>query len=113
MGGLKEFLPNRFEVYIVNLDPTIGSEIKKTRPCVIVSPNEINHNINTVIIAPMSSSGKNYPTRVPVKFGGMEGKVVLDQIRTIDKKRLIEKKGILSEDEGDRILEILCEMFAK
>ncbi len=110
---VKNILPNRFDVYIINLDPTVGSEIKKIRPCAIVSPNEINHNINTVIIAPMSTKSKNYPTRVKVNFAGKTGFVVLDQIRTVDRQRLIEKKGVLSSTECDCILEVLARMFAR
>ncbi len=110
---VKNILPNRFDVYIINLDPTVGSEIKKIRPCAIVSPNEINHNINTVIIAPMSTKSKNYPTRVKVNFAGKTGFVVLDQIRTVDRQRLIEKKGVLSPTECDGILSVLARMFAK
>ncbi len=82
---------DRFDIYIVSLDPTHGSEIKKTRPCVVISPDEMNYNINTVIIAPMTSSSKKYPTRVPIEFQGKKGQVVLDQIRTVDKVRLIKK----------------------
>ena len=78
----------RFEVYLVNLDPTIGSEIKKTRPCLIVSPDEMNRHIATVIVAPMTTKSKNYPTRVSGKFQGKSGQVVLDQLRTVDKRRL-------------------------
>ena len=81
----------RFEVYFVNLDPSIGSEIKKTRPCVIISPNEMNHNISTIIIAPLTSKLKNYPTRVPCKIDHKQGQIVLDQIRTVDKSRPIKK----------------------
>lgn len=79
---------SRFEVYSVTLDPTQGSEIKKTRPCVVISPNEMNHFIKTVIIAPMTTKGQNFPTRVPIEFNGKAGFVVLDQIRTVDKSRL-------------------------
>jgi mRNA interferase MazF len=85
----------RFDVYLVNLDPTVGSEIQKTRPCLVISPDEINRNIRTVIIAPMTSSLKNYPTRVSCTFRKKQGQIVLDQIRTIDKKRLIKKLGTI------------------
>jgi mRNA interferase MazF len=81
----------RFDVYLVNLDPTVGSEIKKTRPCVIVSPNEMNNHISTIIVAPLTSKLRNYPTRVPCRVEGKQGQIVLDQIRTVDKSRLVKK----------------------
>ena len=81
----------RFEVYLVNLDPTVGAEIQKTRPCLVVSPDEMNRHIKTVIIAPMMTKGRPYPTRVSCKFEGKEGQVVLDQLRTVDKTRLVKK----------------------
>jgi len=102
---------NRFEIYIVSLDPTRGSEIKKTRPCVVISPDEMNHNINTVIIAPMTSSIKKYPTRVPVEFQGEKGQIVLDQIRTVDKTRLIKKMGRLKKSTYEKVASTLQEMF--
>ena len=82
---------NRFDVYIVVLDPTLGSEIQKTRPCLIISPDEMNHHIATVIVAPMTTKGRSYPTRIACTFQGKEGQVVLDQIRTVDKSRLARK----------------------
>ncbi len=103
---------SRFEVYFVNLDPTIGSEIKKTRPCVIISPNEMNHNISTVIIAPLTSKLKNYPTRVPCKVERKQGQIVLDQIRTVDKSRLIKKIDTLNKITQIKVLNILREMFS-
>ena len=103
---------NRFEVYLINLDPTQGHEIKKTRPCLIISPNEMNHYISTVIVAPMTSRGRNYPTRVPCIFKGTKGKVVLDQLRTVDKTRLIKKLGVLSKSAQLKTLAVLQEMFA-
>src|SRR5579862_2470790 len=84
---------NRFEVYLINLDPTVGSEIQKTRPGLVVSPDEINHNIRTVIVAPMTTKGQSYPTRVPCRFKGKAGQIVLDQIRAVDRSRLIKKLG--------------------
>lgn len=81
---------NRFDVYLVALDPTLGSEIKKTRPCVVISPDEMNRHLNTVIIAPLTSTRKKYPTRVGLSFQGKKGDIVLDQIRTVDKKRLVK-----------------------
>src|SRR5438128_9089025 len=84
---------NRFEVYLINLEPTVGSEIKKTRPCLVVSPDEINHNIRTVIVAPLTTKGRSYPTRVPCRFKGEDGQVVFDQIRVVDRSRLVKKFG--------------------
>jgi len=102
----------RFDVCVVALDPTKGREIKKTRPCVIVSPDEMNRHISTVIVAPMTSKGKSYPTRVPCGFQGVTGQVVLDQIRTIDKARIVKKLGSLSGNERSKVLDRLAEMFA-
>ncbi len=104
---------NRFDVFLVNLDPTVGSEIKKTRPCVIISPDEMNRYIATVIIAPMTTKGKAYPTRVVCQFQGKNGQIVLDQIRTIDKTRLIEKLRQINLDEQRIVLDTLAEMFAQ
>jgi len=103
----------RFDVYLINLDPTIGSEIKKTRPCLVISPDEMNRWIRTVIVAPMTTKGRSYPTRVSCQFQGKEGQVALDQIRTVDKFRLIKKLGRLDENEQDEALAILAEMFAR
>jgi mRNA interferase MazF len=103
---------NRFDVFLVALDPTIGSEIKKTRPGIVISPNEINHNIKTVIIAPMTTKGKEYPTRSRIQFQGKRGLVVLDQIRTVDKARLVKKIGTIDELTSRNICNILQEMFA-
>ncbi len=102
---------NRFDIYIESIDPSRGSEIKKTRPCVVISPDEMNHNINTVIIAPMTSSVKQYPTRVPVEFQGKKGQIVLDQIRTVDKARLIKKIGRLTKSTYVKISSTLLEIF--
>jgi mRNA interferase MazF len=102
----------RFEVYLINLDPTIGSEIKKTRPCVIVSPDEMNRHINTAIIAPMTTKGRPYPTRVTCKFQRKQGQIVLDQIRTVDKVRLVKKIGRIDSQAQSEILTVLSEMFA-
>ena len=104
---------NRFDVFLVNLDPPIGSEIKKTRPCLIISPNEINHHISTVIVAPMTTKGQPYPTRVTCQFQGKEGQIVLDQIRTVDKTRLIKLLGQITTEEQKAVLDILAEMFAE
>ena len=102
----------RFEVHLVNLEPTIGSEIKKTRPCVVVSPDEMNRYISTVIVAPMTTQGKGYPTRVKCKFEGKTGQVVLDQLRTVDKRRLVKRLGQIDQKTKQEILEKLAEMFA-
>lgn len=103
----------RFDVFLVTLDPTVGREIQKTRPCVVISPNEMNRHIDTVIIAPMTTKGKAYPTRVVCQFQGKDGQIVLDQIRTIDKSRLVKKLGQISQDEQRAVLNILAEMFAE
>lgn len=103
----------RFDVFLVNLDPTVGSEIQKTRPCVVISPDEMNRYIATVIIAPMTTKGKQYPTRVVCQFQGKNGQIVLDQIRTVDKNRLVKKLGQISQDEQKMLLDILAEMFAE
>lgn len=103
----------RFDVFLVNLDPTVGSEIQKTRPCVIISPDEMNRYIATVIIAPMTTKGKQYPTRVVSQFQGKDGQIVLDQIRTVDKNRLIKKLGRINPDEQKMLLDILAEMFSE
>ena len=102
---------NRFDVFLVVLDPTVGHAIKKTRPCAVVSPDEMNRNIGTVIVAPMSTKGRPYPTRVECSFQGLEGQIVLDQIRTVGKERLVRKLGRLSPTSGDRVLRTLGEMF--
>jgi mRNA interferase MazF len=104
---------SRFDVFLVTLDPTIGREIRKTRPCVVVSPDEMNHNIGTIIIAPMTTKGRRYPTRVDCTFQGVEGQVVLDQLRTVDKDRLVKKLGQLSPMTGERVLGVLAEMFQR
>lgn len=104
---------NRFEVYLVNLDPTVGTEIQKTRPCAVISPDEMNHHIATVIVAPMTSRSRPYPSRVQCKFEGKEGQVVLDQIRTVDRSRLIKKLGRLDRQTQQAVLAVLSEMFAE
>lgn len=102
----------RFDVFLVNLDPTLGSEIQKTRPCVVISPDEMNRYIRTVIIAPMTTKGRPYPTRVECTFEGKEGQVVLDQIRTVDKARLVKRLGRLEEQAQADVLDTLAELFA-
>ena len=102
----------RFDVYLVNLDPTVGSEIRKARPCLVISPDEMNRYIATVIVAPMTTKGRDYPTRVPCVFRDKEGQVVLDQIRTVDKSRLLQRLGRIGRQTQEEILVILAEMFA-
>jgi mRNA interferase MazF len=103
----------RFDVFLVNLDPTVGNEIRKTRPCVVISPNEMNRHITTVIVAPMTTKGRTYPTRIVCQFQGKNGQIVLDQIRTIDKVRLVKKLGQINLDEQRLILDTLAEIFAE
>jgi mRNA interferase MazF len=103
---------NRFEVYLVDFDPTVGSEIKKTRPCLVVSPDEMNHHLRTVIVAPMTTMGNSYPTRVSCRFKGKTGQVVLDQLHTVDAGRLVKKLGRLGERPASEVLQVLGEMFA-
>jgi len=109
---VKRDLIERFDVYLISLDPTKGSEIKKTRPCLVISPNEMNRHIRTVIIAPMTSTIKNYPSRVTTTFQKKRGQIVLDQIRTVDKQRLIKKLGTISSSAQDKTLNLLQEMFS-
>jgi mRNA interferase MazF len=102
---------NRFDVYVVNLDPTVGSEIRKTRPGQVVSPDELNHRIRTVIVAPMTTRGQAYPTRVPCRFKGKSGKIALDQIRTVDQARLVRRLGRIDARTAAAVLNVLREMF--
>lgn len=103
----------RFDVYLVNLDPTIGHEIQKTRPCVIVSPDEMNAHIGTVIVAPLTTQGHPYPSRVPCHILDKDGFVVLDQLRTVDKQRLVKRLAQLSPEVQTAVLQTLAEMFAE
>jgi mRNA interferase MazF len=103
----------RFEVYLVNLDPTVGHEIKKSRPCLIISPDEMNRYISTVILAPMTTKGRNYPTRVPCIFQGKEGQVVMDQIRTVDKIRLVKRLGKIDSQTQTDVFSVLSELFSE
>ncbi len=103
----------RFEVHLVNLDPTIGREIKKTRPCLVISPNEMNRHIATVIVAPMTTKGREYPTRVACRFSGKQGQIVLDQIRTVDKARLVQRLGKVSKATEKAVLSVLAQMFGE
>ena len=102
----------RFDVYLVNLDPTIGSEIQKTRPCVVISPDEMNRNIRTMIVAPMTSAQKEYPTRVSCTFRKKQGQIVLDQVRTVDKARLIQKLGTIDSEAQLNVISVLQRLFA-
>lgn len=104
---------NRFDVFLISLDPTQGSEIRKTRPCLVVSPDDMNDHIRTVIVAPMTTKGRPYPTRVPCTFQGKRGQVVLDLIRTVDKTRLVRRLGTLSPGVRQAVLDTLQEMFAR
>ena len=103
---------SRFEVYLVRLDPTEGREIRKTQPCLIISPNEMNHHIGTVIVAPMTTKGRPYPTRVPLKFRRKSGQVVVDQVRTVDQTRLVKRLGSVDQPTAARVLTVLAEVFA-
>jgi mRNA interferase MazF len=102
----------RFDVFLIGLDPAVGSEIQKTRPCLIISPDEMNRYISTVIAAPMTTKGKDYPTRVACRFRGKQGQVVLDQIRTVDKSRLIRKLGRIDSRTQRETLSVLNEIFS-
>ncbi len=101
----------RGDVFLVSLDPARGGEIQKTRPCMVVSPDELNSYLRTFIVAPLTSGGHPYPFRVPCKFAGRSGYVVIDQIRTVDRERLVRRLGKLSPSTLARVLAILQEMF--
>ena len=101
----------QYSIILVNLDPTVGSEIKKTRPCVIISPDEMNKYLNTIVVAPMTTSLKKYPTRIPVKHNDKEGMVAIDQIRTIDKRRILKRFDQLKKSEIKKCKEIIRETF--
>lgn len=103
---------SRFEVFLVRLDPTEGREIQKTRPALIISPDEMNRSIGTVIIAPMTTRGRVYPSRVAVVFQGKPGQIVLDQIRTVDRQRLVRRLGRFEAATAEQVLTVLGEMFA-
>ena len=103
----------RGDVHLVGLDPTLGSEIKKTRPCLIVSPDELNQHLRTVIVAPMTTGGQSYPWRVACRFQNRSGFVALDQLRTVDSERLVKRLGRLSAGTTTEVLETLQEMFAE
>jgi mRNA interferase MazF len=99
-------------VYLVNLDPTVGSEIRKSRPCVVVSPDEMNRHVRTVVVAPLTTARRPYPSRIDVRFAGKDGQVVVDQLRTVDKARLAARLGALDAHEAAAVLAVLREFFA-
>ena len=103
----------RFDVYLVNLDQTIGHEIKKSRPCLVISPDEMNRYISTVIVAPMTTKGRDYPTRVHCRFQGKEGQVVIDQLRTVDKIRLAKRLGKIDPATQAHVFSVLSELFSE
>jgi mRNA interferase MazF len=102
----------RFDVFLVTLDPTVGSELQKTRPCLVISPDDMNRNIRTVIVAPMTTADKDYPTRIACRFNKKKGRIVLDQIRTIDKKRLVKRLGTIDSKTQSDVVSVLQRMFA-
>lgn len=102
---------NQYQIVLVNLDPTIGSEMKKTRPCLIISPNEMNKFLNTIVIAPITSATKSYPTRIEIKLNKTKGFIVIDQIRTIDRIRIIKILDVLTEKEIHKVKSIIQETF--
>jgi mRNA interferase MazF len=104
---------SRFDIYLVSLDTTQGHEIRKTRPCVVISPDEMNHNIGTVIVVPMTTKGRDYPSRTPLTFRRKKGQLVLDQVRTVDKTRLVRRLGKLDANTAAKTLAVLQEMFSE
>ena len=103
----------RFDIFLVNLDPTIGVEIQKTRPCLVISPDEMNDYIQTVILAPMTTRGRNYPSRVSCHFENKDAQIVLDQIRTVDRQRLLKRLGRIDSATQHLVLDVLADMFAE
>ena len=103
----------RFDVFLIALDPTVGKEIRKTRPCLVISPDEMNRHLATVLVATMTTAGSLYPTRVPCRFRGKEGRIALDQIRAVDRSRLIRRLGRISPSAQETVLSTLGELFAK
>ena len=102
---------NQYDIVLVNLDPTIGSEMKKTRPCVVLSPNEMNNYLQTIVVAPMTSSSKPYPTRVEVRHKGTKGWIAIDQIRTIDRIRIVKRFESLTDREIEKVKSVIQETF--
>ena len=107
-----EVVIRRFDIFLVALDSVVGSEIRKTRPCLVISPDEINRHLRTVIVAPMTTKGRLYPTRVPCRFRGKDGMVVLDQMRAVDRARLVRRLGRISQTNAETVLALLAEFFA-
>jgi len=103
----------RFDVFLVNLDPTIDHETKKSRPCLVISPDELNRNISTVIVAPMTTRGRNYPTRVSCSFHGKKGQILLEQMRAVDKIRLIKRLGRIDSYVQTQVFSVLSELFSE
>ena len=103
----------RFDVFLVSLDPTLGSEIKKTRPCMVITPDEMNRHLRTVMVAPLTTKGRDYPFRVSCHFHGKHGQVVLDQIRAVDKQRLVRRLGRMDSKTQSTVLAVLGEMFSR
>lgn len=101
----------QYDIYLISLDPTVGHELKKSRPCIVISPDEMNQHISTVIIAPMTTKSHPFPTRVPIEFKGKEGWIVLDQIRTVDKQRLVTKLGQLRPSLKKKVKAVIQEML--
>ena len=101
----------RFDIWLVELDPTVGSEVNKTRPCMVISPDEVNHHLKTAIVLPLTSTIKDYPTRVNCIFQNKRGQLVIDQIRSVDKKRLIKKLGTMNQETSIEICEVITETF--
>ncbi len=112
MGVVARF-PHRDEVWLVTLDPTQGVEIQKTRPCLVVSPDEMNEHLQTVVVAPMTSVMRPYPTRVSLRFQGKRGQIALDQLRAVDRQRLVRKLGTISASTAQAVSAILLEMFTR
>jgi len=106
-------VPRRDEVWLIRLDPSLGAEIRKTRPCLVVSPDEMNEPLRTVLVAPMTTTLRSYPTRVTVKFQGKSGQIALDQIRAIDRERLVRKLGTIPARVRQEISDVLLEIFAR
>lgn len=105
--------PRRDEVWLIALDPSQGAEIRKTRPCLVVSPDEMNEPLQTVVVAPMTTTIRRYPTRVDVTFGGKRGQVALDQLRAVDRQRLVRKLGDITDKSAQEVSHILVEMFVR